>query len=560
MSRSQTGRILLMGDDTRSFLATIRSLGRSGLEVHVAWCPLNAPALRSKYIRQVHRLPEYRQNDLSWLVALNNLTNREQFDLVIPCHDSSILPLHLNRDKLENGDRFLLLDRATFEVFFSKEKTYELGASLGIRLPRQQVIQSQLQLKKAAQMFGFPLVIKPYSSVSAENPWSRQHVSKITTYEELDLWKSKIGGPVSFLAQENFVGIGVGVEVLCFEGEILAAFQHERVHEPLLGGGSSYRKSTSLDSELLEATRKLMKATKYTGVAMAEYKVRRKTRDWILVEINGRFWGSLPLSIAAGVDFPRYLHEMRCLGRKSFPQQYRQGVYCRNWLSDLYWLAANLRADHKDPNLLTVPLGRVMCEILNVLQLRERSDTFVLDDAAPAIAEIKQFAIQIVGGKLRRLRPIRKVMSKEAQNAVRKAQRLLFLCKGNICRSPFADVVSRTLGRESASAGCFPLEHRRCPPAAIQAAKELGVDLKTHRSKIVDKQLVDWADLILIFDDEQRLELEARWPEKLSKVRYLGALEDSGTLAIQDPYGHDTQEFMDTYRRIQRILQSTLGG
>ncbi len=43
------GKVLVLGEDTRSFLAVIRSLGRAGLSVHTAWCPLNSPALRSKY-------------------------------------------------------------------------------------------------------------------------------------------------------------------------------------------------------------------------------------------------------------------------------------------------------------------------------------------------------------------------------------------------------------------------------------------------------------------------------------------------------------------------------
>ena len=53
------GRVLVLGSDTRSFLAVVRSLGRAGIEVHVAWCPADAPALGSRYVHTVHSLPPY---------------------------------------------------------------------------------------------------------------------------------------------------------------------------------------------------------------------------------------------------------------------------------------------------------------------------------------------------------------------------------------------------------------------------------------------------------------------------------------------------------------------
>src|SRR5690606_38589075 len=97
------------------------------------------------------------------------------------------------------------------------------------------------------------------------------------------------------LVQENFTGSGVGVELLAYQGEVLVAFQHVRVHEPLEGGGSSYRRSAALHPQLLAASKALMKALDYTGVAMVEFKFNFNTGDWVFIEINGRFWGSLPL-------------------------------------------------------------------------------------------------------------------------------------------------------------------------------------------------------------------------------------------------------------------------
>jgi len=58
---------------------------------------------------------------------------------------------------------------------------------------------------------------------------------------------------------------------------------------------------------------------------MVEFKHSRRTGAWALMEINSRFWGSLPLSLAAGVDFPRYLYEMVCEGRTGVSESLPRG-------------------------------------------------------------------------------------------------------------------------------------------------------------------------------------------------------------------------------------------
>ena len=48
----------------------------------------------------------------------------------------------------------------------------------------------------------------------------------------------------------------------------------------------------------------------YTGVAMLEFRKNFDKNESVLIEINGRFWGSLPLAVAAGADFPYYLYQL----------------------------------------------------------------------------------------------------------------------------------------------------------------------------------------------------------------------------------------------------------
>jgi len=558
-SRNLNGRVLVLGDDTRSFLTVIRSLGRAGLEVHVAWCPHVSPSLRSRYIARVHWLPAYREDDQAWLHELLHLLRREQFDLVIPIPDTAILPLQHWRRCIEPVCRCSLLNDHAFEVTFSKRKTYDLAVKLGIAVPRQRHVRSFFELQLAVEDFGFPVVLKPESSFTLDNIVSRNKVITLRNGVELAAAADDVHRTDGVLVQQHFLGAGMGIEVLSKQGEILTAFQHERIHEPLMGGGSSYRKSVPLHAAMLESVRKLMKELNYTGVAMVEFKMNPATGAWVLIEINGRFWGSLPLSVAAGLDFPRFLYDMLCNGRTSFPTTYRTNYFARNWLADFYWARHNFRADHTEPALMTVPVRRLPREIMNLVLLRESSDTFAWDDPWPAFAEIREYGRKKVLPRVIRLGVLRRRMQRAARAAAAKANRILFMCKGNICRSPFAEEALRYLthGRiDVRSTGYLPTAGRPSPEEAVSAASELGIDLTRHHSHFIDAQTVVQADLILFFDSENETFLREKFPDALTKAYYLGALDPSESLEIEDPLGGGIEAFRRSYSKIFTILET----
>src|SRR5438309_6028625 len=99
------GRVLVFGDDDRSLLATVRSLGRRGLTVEVAGCPPDCPTLSSRYIARVHTVPAFSGDGRDWIAAVTRILDENRFDLVIPCNDASILPLTAARAQLSTRTR-----------------------------------------------------------------------------------------------------------------------------------------------------------------------------------------------------------------------------------------------------------------------------------------------------------------------------------------------------------------------------------------------------------------------------------------------------------------------
>lgn len=560
-----SGHVLVLGSGTRAFLSVIRSLGRAGLHVHVGMCPEDDLALKSRYVRVRHTIPAYTSDSSAWLDTMRSLLSETSFDLVIPCDDPSLIPLQIHRDQLTPLAKVYTLSEQAFDMAFDKIKSSELAKDLGLCVPKQKDVRTDEPVESILEDMALPLVVKPPSSFTAGDLGRKRSVVTARTREDLAAALENCRQWNSALVQEYFMGAGVGVEVLADNGRILVAFQHTRVHEPMRGGGSSYRKSSRLDPELLAASEKLIEAMAYTGVAMVEFRVDLKTKRWIFIEINGRFWGSLPLAIAAGVDFPYYLYELLVHGRKEFPQDYPRGIHCRNLTQDRYWITGNLRADRSDPMLATRSLWGVISEVGNLLLLRERSDTLVLDDPKPGFAEIRELfgsvfrkVWMILDKRWRSVGIVRRRTASRALSAARRAERILFVCKGNICRSPFAELYAKAKGwpaKTITSSGYFPTARRCCPDIAVQAARTLGVDMTEHRSDVLNDETIARADVIFTFDWENYYRLRSSYPSAGRKLFSLaGVLKHSHGLAIDDPYSHEQSVYEATYRTIAEAV------
>lgn len=140
---------------------------------------------------------------------------------------------------------------------------------------------------------------------------------------------------------------------------------------------------------------------------------------------------------------------------------------------------------------------------------------------------------------------------------------VIFVCLGNICRSPFAEYRLRALleeepgraGEASAveSVGLI-LPGRPSPEVAQAVAGEFGLDLGPHRSRVLSDEAAATADLLLVMTTAQLRDVGTRYPR--ARILHLGDL-DPGPVPrrdIDDPYGNPPGTFRRVYRRIDRIL------
>jgi protein-tyrosine phosphatase len=143
-------------------------------------------------------------------------------------------------------------------------------------------------------------------------------------------------------------------------------------------------------------------------------------------------------------------------------------------------------------------------------------------------------------------------------------RRLLVLCLGNICRSPYAERRLRSLlgDLEVRSAGL--LEAGRPPPAlALQVAREHGIDLSEHRSIQLPDEWLGWADLVLVMNRRQAAEVGARCVAASSSplIEWLGDFDPERIerRALRDPFDQDRPVFEAVYGRIDACCRSIAG-
>jgi protein-tyrosine phosphatase len=151
------------------------------------------------------------------------------------------------------------------------------------------------------------------------------------------------------------------------------------------------------------------------------------------------------------------------------------------------------------------------------------------------------------------------------------ARILLFVCTGNLCRSPLAaalaaDRLARRRGVPAAdlpargfaclSAGTAAVDGAPATPETVEAGRVRGLDLRSHRSRPVTPGLLDRADRILVMEREHRRSLVEWAPDAAERI----ALLDPGGRDVPDPYGRGPEAYAAAAAMMERALEERLAG
>jgi len=338
-------RILVLDGHSAAALSVTRSAGRGGHWVAVgANRGAFAAAKLSRYCELAFDYPVSTSEPQAFVDSILEFAKAQQIDLILPVTDWTLGPLSAERERFAGICKLAIPSQVAVDFASDKFRTVQKARELGIEVPKTALLHSIADLDSHGD-FEFPVVVKDRFSVR----WIEQKAvfgSVSYAYSAAELEKKvadRLEKAGDILLQEFVSGEGIGFSCFVVAGQVFLPFQWLRLREvDPRGSASSARKSIPIDDDLVRRSSQLITAMSFEGIAMVEYK-RTKDGRLVLMEINGRPWGSIGLPFASGIDYARYLIDWHLQG--TLPPrdiEYRRNVLCRRAVSELTHLG-NIR-------------------------------------------------------------------------------------------------------------------------------------------------------------------------------------------------------------------------
>ncbi len=388
-------KILVLDGNIRPALAITRSLGRAGYELLVGADKAPSLASVSKYCDTSFIYPDPQKRPAEFGKCLIEVVREKRPAVVLPVSEITTLLTMRLKAELEQFSVVPFQDYDSVNRAASKYDVLNLARRLDVPTPKTYFLKNREQLPAALAFFNNtkpPFVLKAsrsrvanvdgYRTSAVAYAEDKQAVEKIILNTETSQY------PI--LIQERIHGPGIGLFACYDRGEPVAVFGHRRIREkPPSGGVSVLRQSYPVNETIQSRAHKLLRALNWHGVAMVEFKQDLRNNDYKLMEINGRFWGSLQLAIDAGVDFPLLLVKIAA-GEKVAPvRTYNYDTKTRWLWGDIDALLARLFKPEKQLNLPKAFPGKAtyLRQFLRFREADMQYELFRREDLKPWLLE-----------------------------------------------------------------------------------------------------------------------------------------------------------------------------
>lgn len=406
MRNGNSTEVLVTGADQRHGVSVIRSLGSRGVSVLAAGPSDTSIGFYSRYASARFVYPSPQKEPEQFVEALLAAIERYRVKIVMPVVEPTLVALNRYRERIEPYATLAMAPRESVDLSLSKERQVRLAEQLGIPVPKTVTPTSIEEAKDCLKSFTFPLVLK--ASVKPAGLPKVFGASCIGSWNRLERTLNPyFEHRVVPLIQELHVGNGIGCGVLMDRGRALCCYQYLRDREnPPTGGTPARYQSMALWQSVRDYSVRLLAAMNWHGIALVEWKRKLGTDDVVFLEVNGRFWASLPGAVHAGMDFPFWLYELFTGRSGTCTQEYRTGVASRYLRGDLSRLGTVLRSY---PSISSVPLnsrwGETLAFLLDFFRRGIKSDIHSWLDPGPGLREACGIVSHYVARVRNRLRP-----------------------------------------------------------------------------------------------------------------------------------------------------------
>jgi predicted ATP-grasp superfamily ATP-dependent carboligase len=383
---------IVLGVDTPIGLAVVRELGKYGVPVHGVGRRGDAIGRASRWCNGFSVRPDVPMR--AWLPALIRRT-RARALLAISEEDLMALA---RLDPVIERCHVLTPRTAPLVTVLDKQQTLAVAEAVGIDTPEswQPIVTDNFALRAAT--LRYPVILKWANPPTILTRLTAQGLS----FEKSELVADagalltalhRYDGVAAWpLVQRYVPGMGLGQMFHMANGHATLAFQHRRIHEwPPEGGVSTLCASVPLEHhrEQRAKSEAMLARIDWQGPAMVEYRYDVASRRYWLMEINGRFWGSLPLASHSGVHFAWETYRSALFGGIEPQPRIKPRRACYMIPETRRLLQLLLGAKSADPQFRATPWRDLIGYILGFFDPRMRYFVWRFSDPGPFIADMR---------------------------------------------------------------------------------------------------------------------------------------------------------------------------
>ncbi|MHB9286501.1 carboxylate--amine ligase [Halobacteriales archaeon Cl-PHB] len=379
-----------------SSVAVLRSLGGRGVPTIAVSEHDAPPGFSSKYTDETRTVPDPAADLERYALALRNLAMRDDVSTIVPVREPDVYVLARAREEFADHVGTPWPPLETLRSVQDRARLFAAADRADVDYPDTELYDDWADWDAEA-------IVKPrytfhaaeYDDRFAESQShhnSTQYVPPGEQPDRADLVDEMGHVP---LVQEYVPNTDeYAFFALYDEGEAVATFQHrQRRGYKYVGGPSSFRESVDIP-ELGAAGRRLLDELDWHGLAMVEFLRDPTTGEFKLMEVNPRFWTSLPFTVQAGVDFPYYYWLLANDRADEIVSSYDVGVAGHLIRGELLYLHSILFEDY--PLVERPSLPSALVEIGLSVARHPRFDYLSRDDPGPFLQDFRNVFGQLV--------------------------------------------------------------------------------------------------------------------------------------------------------------------
>ena len=346
----------------RMSLAAVRALGKNRIPVAAVEytnIPFKAAlGFYSRYATYKHLIMNPVKDESGFLDSMIKLASEVNSNrsangkpVLIPVGLDTLMAVIKYKEELEPHLHFIASSAESLDTANDTEKLLNTAVKAGIPCPETTTLEEGETIEQLSARIRYPAVIKYRKGELLKFKPDKRYKIIDSASAFVDAFTEMHGIQPFPLVQQYISGDGYGVSaVFDKNSEPLEIFCHRRLREyPATGGPSCFCESI-WDDRLVTYAVQLLKALKWKGIAMVEFK-GRLDGEIALMEVNPRFWGSMPLSILSGCNIPYALYrasmgEIATVDEalyKWHPGRYRLGKRMRYLLQDILSVPGYMR-------------------------------------------------------------------------------------------------------------------------------------------------------------------------------------------------------------------------